>query len=110
MQPYRAEGCGRMSLLLFLTHNIRYYNIKPADDQRVTSYCDRSSFLEAEETFHNRDVDPSSWYLKADHDVIMTLSAVKKQLPFQRVSCTYAVTKMKNVTSLTSPDQNNSTY
>jgi hypothetical protein len=33
MQSYRAEGYGRMSLLLFLKHYIRYYNIKPADDR-----------------------------------------------------------------------------
>jgi hypothetical protein len=47
MQSCRAEGYGRMSLLLFLKHYIRYYNIKPADDLRVTSYCDNSSLLEA---------------------------------------------------------------
>jgi hypothetical protein len=62
MQSYRAEGYGRMSLLLFLTHYIRYHNIKTAD-LRVTSYCDNSSLLKAEEEFHTRDVDSSSWYL-----------------------------------------------
>jgi hypothetical protein len=36
MQSYRAEGYGRMSLLLFLPLYIRYYNIKPADDLSVT--------------------------------------------------------------------------
>jgi hypothetical protein len=56
---YRAEGYGRMSLLLFLTHYIRYHNIKTADDLRVTSYCDNSSLLKAEEEFHTRDVDSS---------------------------------------------------
>jgi hypothetical protein len=35
MQSYRAEGYGRMSLLLFLTHYIRFYNIRPAADLRV---------------------------------------------------------------------------
>jgi hypothetical protein len=34
VQSYRAEGYGRMSVLLLLTHYIRYYNIKPADDKR----------------------------------------------------------------------------
>jgi hypothetical protein len=58
MQSYRAEGYGRMSL--FLTHYIRYHNIKTADDLRVT-YCDNSSLLKAEEEFHTRDVDSSSW-------------------------------------------------
>jgi hypothetical protein len=62
MQSYRAEGYGRMSLLLFLTHYIRYHNIETADDLRVTSYCDNSSLLKAEEEFHTRDVDSSSWY------------------------------------------------
>jgi hypothetical protein len=66
-----------MSLLLFLTHYIRFYNIKPAADLRVTSYCDNSSLLEAEEEFHTRDVNSSSWYLNPDHDVIMTLSEVR---------------------------------
>ena len=75
-----------MSLLLFLKHYIRYYNIKPADDLRVTSYCDNSSLLKAEEAFHTRDVDSSSLYLKLDHDVIMTFSEVRKGLPFQLIS------------------------
>jgi hypothetical protein len=61
-----------MSLLLFLTHYIPFYNIKPAADLRVTSYCDKSSLLEAEERFHTRDVDSSSWYLKLGHDGIVT--------------------------------------
>jgi hypothetical protein len=81
MQSYRAEGYGRMSVLLFLTRYIRYYNIEPADGLRVTSYCDKSSLLKAEEEFHTRDVDSSSWYLKPDHDVIMTLSKVREGLP-----------------------------
>jgi hypothetical protein len=33
-----------------------------------------------------RDVDSSSWCLKPNHDVITTLSAVRKKLPFQLVS------------------------
>ena len=82
MQSYRAEGYGRMSLLLFLTHYIRYHGIKTADDLRVTSYCDNSSLLKAEEQFHTREVDSPSWYLKPDHDVIMTLSEVREGLPF----------------------------
>jgi hypothetical protein len=84
MQSYRAEGYGRMSLLLFLTHYIRYHNIK----RRMTcvSHCDNSSLLKAEEEFHTRDVDSSSWYLKPDHDVIMTLSEVREGLPFQLIS------------------------
>jgi hypothetical protein len=86
MQSYRAEGYGCMSLLLFLTHFIRYYKIRPADDLRVTSYCDNSSFLEDEEEFHNRDVDSSSCYLKPNHDGIMTLSEVREGLPFQHIS------------------------
>ncbi len=86
MQSYRAEGYGRMSLLLFLTHYIRFYNIKPAADLRVTSYCDNSSLLKAEGEFHTRDVDSSSWYLKPDHDVILTLSVVREGLPFKLIS------------------------
>jgi hypothetical protein len=83
MQSYRAEGYGRMSVLLILTHYIRFYNIKPADGLRGMSYCDNSSLLKAEEEFHiTRDVDSSTWYLKPDHDVIMTLSEVREGLPF----------------------------
>jgi hypothetical protein len=38
--------------------------IIPADGLRVTSYCDNSSLLKAEEEFHTRDNDSSSWYFK----------------------------------------------
>ena len=86
MQSYRAEGYGRMSLLLFLTHYIRFYNIKPAADLRVTSYSDNASLLKAEEEFHTRDVDSPSWCLKPDPDVIMTLSEVREGLLFQLIS------------------------
>jgi hypothetical protein len=48
MQSYQAEVYGRMSLLLFLTHYIRFYDIHPAADLRVNSYCDNSNLLEAE--------------------------------------------------------------
>jgi hypothetical protein len=60
MQSYRAEGYGRMSLLLFLAHYIRFYNIKPAAGLRVISYFDSYSLLKAEEAFHNKDVDSSA--------------------------------------------------
>jgi hypothetical protein len=86
LQPYRAEGYGRMALLMFLKHYIRYYDIKLANDLRVTSYCDNSSLLKAEEAFHTRDVDSSSWYLKPDHDVIMTLNEDREGLPFRLIS------------------------
>jgi hypothetical protein len=52
MQSYRAEGYGRMSLLLFLA-NLRFYNIKPAAGLRFLSYCDSSCLLKAERAFHN---------------------------------------------------------
>jgi hypothetical protein len=86
MQSYRAEGYRCMSFLLFFTHYIRYYNIKPADGLRVTSYCGNSSLLKPEEEFHTRDVASSSWYLQPDHDVIMTLSELREGLPFQLIS------------------------
>jgi hypothetical protein len=86
MQSYRAEGDGRMSLLLWLAHYIRFYNIKPAAGLRVISYCDSSSHIKAEKAFHNKDVDSSSWYLKPDHDVFTTLSEVRKGLPFKLIS------------------------
>jgi hypothetical protein len=75
MQSYRAEGYGRMSI-----------HIKPVDDLRVTSYCDNSTLLKAEEEFHTRDVDSSSWYLKPDHDVLMALSEVREGSPIQLIS------------------------
>jgi hypothetical protein len=65
---------------------IHYHGIQPAEDLRVTSYCDNSSLLETEEEFHNRDVDSTSWYLKPDHDVIMTLSEIRKKLPFTLIT------------------------
>jgi hypothetical protein len=93
-----------MSLLLFLTHYIRYHNIKTADDLRVTSYCDNSSLLKAEEEF--RDVDSSSWYLKPDHDVIMTLS-VREGLPFQLISKHVKSHQERAFADLTRPEQLN---
>jgi hypothetical protein len=99
MQSYQAEGYGRMSLLLFLAHFIRYYDIQP-DDLRVTSYCDNSSLLTTEEAFHTRDMDSSSWYLKPDHDVIMTLSEIRTNTPFKLAS-------QRDFDDLTRPEQLN---
>jgi transcriptional antiterminator Rof (Rho-off) len=87
MQSYGAEGYGRMSLLGFLTHYIiRLYEIQPADDLRATAYCDNSSLRTAEEECHTRDVDSSSWYLKLDRDIIVSLSEAWEMLPFKLVS------------------------
>jgi hypothetical protein len=102
-----------MSLLLFLTHYICFYDIQPADDLRVTSYCDNFSLLTAEitaeEEFHTRDVDSSSWYLKPDRDIILTLSEALESCHLNLSRCTCAVTKTTNVTTPTSPGPNTST-
>jgi hypothetical protein len=55
MQSYRTGGCGRLSLLSFLTHYILYLEIQTSDDLCITSYCDNSSLLKNEEKFHTRD-------------------------------------------------------
>jgi hypothetical protein len=86
MQSYRAEGYGRLSLLSFLTHYILYLDIQTPDDLGITSYCDNQSLLKNEEKFHTRDVDSSSWYTNPDHDVIMTLSALRTKMSFQLAS------------------------
>jgi hypothetical protein len=86
MQSYRAEGYGRLSLLLFLTHYIQYLEIQTSDDLCITSYCDNQSLLKNEEKFHTCDIDSPSWYTNPDHDVIMTLSALRIQLPFRLAS------------------------
>jgi hypothetical protein len=84
IQSYRAKSYGRMSLVLFLPHYIRFYNIKPSAGLRVTSYCDSSSLLKViEKAFHTKDVHSSTWYLKSDHDVIIALTEVRKGLPFK---------------------------
>jgi hypothetical protein len=49
MQSYRTEGYGCTYIHLFLAHYIRYYDIQPPDDLRVTSYFDNSSLLMTEE-------------------------------------------------------------
>jgi hypothetical protein len=59
--------------------------VSTISNRRLT-YCDNSSLLKAEEEFHTRKVDSASWYLKPDHDVFMTLSAVREGLPFQLIS------------------------
>jgi hypothetical protein len=52
MQSYRADTAA--CPYSCFTHYIRYYGIKPADDLRVTSYCDNESLLKNEEAFHTR--------------------------------------------------------
>ena len=86
MQSYRAEGYGRISLLLFLTHYMLYLDIQISEETCITSYCDNQSLLKNEEKFHTRDIDSSSWYTNPDHDVIMTLSALRTKLTFQLAS------------------------
>jgi hypothetical protein len=102
-----ARKDGRMSVLLFLTHYIRYYGIKTSDNLRVTSYCDSEKPLKNEESFH-RDVDSSSWYLKSDHDVIMKLSSVRKDYHLNSSHDTSRVTKTTSeYDDLTRPEQLN---
>jgi hypothetical protein len=77
-----------------------------ADDLRVTSYCDNSSLLKAEGTLGTWI---RRWYLKPDHDVIMTLSEVREGLPFQLIS-KHVKNQDKERAFADLPDPNNSTY
>jgi hypothetical protein len=86
MQSYRAVGYGRLSLLSFLTHYLLYLEIETSDELCITSYCDNYSLLKSEEASHTRDIDSSSWYTNHDHDVIMTLSALRTKLPLRVAS------------------------
>jgi hypothetical protein len=70
--PTEPKIHGRMSLLLFLTHYIRYYNLKPAD-VRVASYRDNTSPLKAEGRLPHRKWTRQVGAPKMNHDVIMTL-------------------------------------
>jgi hypothetical protein len=72
----------------------------------VTSLPRQSSPLKAEEDFHTRDVDSSSWYLKPDHDVIMT-SAKYGRVAFQLISRHVKSTKSATMTTSTRPEQLN---
>jgi hypothetical protein len=76
---------GRMSLLLFLTHYIRYYGIKPQMTCVSRLTATTKAFSRPRRPFIP-GVDSSSWYLKSDHDVIMKLSSVREGLPFELVS------------------------
>jgi hypothetical protein len=50
MTSYRAEGYGRISVLSFLTHYLRFLEIQPHDILCIVSYCDNTSLLGREET------------------------------------------------------------
>jgi hypothetical protein len=105
MQSHRAEGYGRMSVLLFLTHYIRYYGIKTSDNLRVTSYCDSESLS------RTRNLHPGCGLvnLKSDHDVIMKLSSVRKDYHLNSSHDTSRVTKTTSTNTTTSLDRSNST-
>jgi hypothetical protein len=75
-----------------------------ADDLRVTSYCDNSSLLKAEGTLGTWI---RRWYLKPDHDVIMTLSEVREGLPFQLISKHVKNQDKERAADLTRPEQLN---
>jgi hypothetical protein len=71
---------------LVLSHYLRYLEIQPPDDLCIASYCDNSSLLIFEEGFHTRDIDSSTLYTKPNHDVTMTLSALRTNLPLRLAS------------------------
>jgi hypothetical protein len=71
----------------FFTHYLSYLEMQPPNKLYVTSYnCDNSSLLTNEETCHSRDIKSSNWYTKPDHDVIMTPSALRANLPLRLAS------------------------
>jgi hypothetical protein len=70
----------------FLTHYMLYLDIQASEDLCITFYCDNHSLLKNEEKFHTRDINSSSWYINPDHDVIMTLSALRTKLTFRLAS------------------------
>jgi hypothetical protein len=110
MQSYRAEGYDRISLLSFLTHYMLYLDIQPSEDLCITSYFDNHSLLKNEEKFYTGDINSSSWYMNPDHDVIMSLSALRTKLRFRWHRYTFALIKMDTATSTYSRDLHNSTF
>jgi hypothetical protein len=82
MQSYREEGDGR----LVLTQYLLYLEIHTSEDLCITFYCDNPNLLKIEERIHTQDIDSSSWCTNPDHDVIMTLSALRTKLPFRLAS------------------------
>jgi hypothetical protein len=68
------------------SHYMLYLDIQASEDLCITSYCDNHSLLKIEEKFHARDINSSSWYMNPDHDVIMTLSALRTKLTFRLAS------------------------
>jgi hypothetical protein len=109
MQSYLAKGYGRLFLLSFLTHGILYLEIQTPDDLCIISSCDNSSLPTNKEASHTRDSDSSSWYTKPDHDVIMTLSALRTSIPLNLASLHVSgYEMMETVNSVFSPDPHNS--
>jgi hypothetical protein len=96
MNSYRAEGYGRISLLSFLTHYVRYLEIQTPDDFCISSHCDNYNLINS-----------SSWYAKPDHDLLMTLSALRTNLPLRLASLHVRAhrDKLRLRSSLQTPDQ-----
>jgi hypothetical protein len=57
---------------------------------------------------HTRDIDSLSWYTNSDHDVIMTLSALRTKLKFRLVSLHVRFIKTDAATSTSFRDLHNS--
>jgi hypothetical protein len=87
-----------------------YLDIQASEDLCITSYCDNHSLLKNEEKFHTRDINSSSWYMNPDHDVIMTLSALRTKVTFRWHRYTFALIKTDTATSTYSRDLHNSTF
>jgi hypothetical protein len=66
-------------LLLFLTHYIRYYDIKP--QMTCVSVLLRQRKPSRTEAFHTRKWTRQVGTRSPDHDVIMQLSSVREGLP-----------------------------
>jgi hypothetical protein len=52
----------------------------------ISSYCDNNSLLNREEDFHARDTDSPSFYTKPNHNIIVTLSVLRTNLPLRFAS------------------------
>jgi hypothetical protein len=83
----------------FLTYCLLCLEIQPSDNLCIPFYCDNFSLPKSEEAFHTGDIDSSSWCTNPDHDVIMTLSALRTKLPLRFASLHVAPIKTKVVNS-----------
>jgi hypothetical protein len=79
---YRSEGYGRLAMMRFVYHYIKFFHNEPLDETTFMSYCDNKTVLDNETNLKTGAWQWSPiWSARSNYDVLRQLELAQDDMP-----------------------------